>query len=228
MRRYCPRFFAFPALVLGSVIPDFGYLFKPFHLHEFSHGFLGSFLFCLPFGVVLYGLLYWLRSLVIRKRYPSKLSDFLQLAWPSHGTAAVVAGSILVGTWTHDFLDSFTHQGGWLTERLPLLQFSIGSFAGHQVKVYGVLWFFCSFMGIACVVLAFQKWKRSLLGTRTAISPVADWRSALLVASAVLPIELVHRLLNDLAGSVLVSFLSLLLLLLVWRRISSPEVTLAR
>ena len=228
LRRCCPRFFDFPALVIGSLMPDVGYLFITLNLHEFSHRFLGSILFCLPLGLVFYVLLYWLRSLVIWKYHPKKLSDLLQVAWPSRGSAIVLAGSILAGTWTHEFLDSFTHKDGWLTRRSTLLQFRVGSFAGHDVKVYGLLWFFCSFVGIALVVLAFQNWRRNLSHAPIANSPAANWRSALLVASAVLPIELVHRLFNNLVGTILVSLMTLLLLAIVVRRFWAAEVTMAR
>lgn len=177
--------------------------------------------------MVFYVLLYWARSLSIRKRYPSKLSKLLELAWPTRCSAVVVAGSILVGTWTHLFLDSFTHKGGWVTERLSLLQLRVGSFAGHDVKVYGVLWFFCSFMGIAVIVVAFQNWRRSLSITPKAKSAAANWRTALLVAGAVLPIELVHRLFNNLIGTILVSLMTLLLVVILVRHLSAAEINMA-
>ena len=209
-------------------MPDVGYVFRGLDLHDFSHSLLGSVLFCLPVGVVFYVLLYLLRSLVVRKRSASKLSHLLQLAWPARGTALIVAGSILAGTWTHELLDSFTHKTGWLTQNMPLLQTRLGSFAGHEVKVYGVLWFFCSFMGIALLVVAFQNWRRSLSPTPIANSPLASWRNALLIAGAVLPIELLHRLFNNLTGIVLVSFLTLLLIVVVVRQLSAAETSVAR
>jgi hypothetical protein len=42
----------FPALVLGSLTPDFGYLFAD--LSRLSHHLLGSLLFCLPAGLLAY------------------------------------------------------------------------------------------------------------------------------------------------------------------------------
>ena len=50
MRRCCPRYFSFPALIIGSLSPDVGYFFNA---GNFSHRFLaGSFGFCLPVGLV--------------------------------------------------------------------------------------------------------------------------------------------------------------------------------
>jgi hypothetical protein len=44
LRRYCPRYLSFPALVVGSLSPDLGYLFGHLHTDWFSHRFwAGSF-----------------------------------------------------------------------------------------------------------------------------------------------------------------------------------------
>ena len=56
MRRFCPRYLSFPALIAGSLSPDFGYLFRHFHVDSFSHRFwAGSFGFCLPVGLLFVG-----------------------------------------------------------------------------------------------------------------------------------------------------------------------------
>ena len=63
LRRCCPRYLSFPALVIGSLCPDSGYLF---HAGNFSHRFLaGSFGFCLPVGLVLVLVFYGVRRPVI-------------------------------------------------------------------------------------------------------------------------------------------------------------------
>lgn len=54
LRRYCPRYLCFPALVAGSLAPDVGYVFGHRHVDWFSHRFwAGSFGFCLPAGLLL-------------------------------------------------------------------------------------------------------------------------------------------------------------------------------
>jgi hypothetical protein len=51
LRRYLPWCLSFPALIAGSLSPDFGYLFRAMHADWFSHRFwAGSFGFCLPAG----------------------------------------------------------------------------------------------------------------------------------------------------------------------------------
>jgi len=216
-RRYCPRLFSFPALVVGSLAPDFGSFFGRLRLDGFSHGLLGSFLFCLPVGILFLALLYALRSYAVRKVFKSTSPAILQLAWPPLGSPWVVVLSLLAGAWTHLFLDSFTHQSGWVVEHLPLLQLPLGSVAGRMVRVYSVLWYACSFVGVTFIFLAFRSWQQNSLPAPHANLVRANWRGAVLLAAVVLPIELVHRLLNNWVGMLLVSFLTLLLLLLVVR-----------
>jgi len=64
-RRFCPRHFNFPALVIGSITPDIGYLFGRWNVDEFSHSLPGSLGFGLPVGIVLMILFYSLRLPVI-------------------------------------------------------------------------------------------------------------------------------------------------------------------
>ncbi len=227
-RRYCPRFFNFPALVIGSLTPDLGYFFFPFHLNGFSHELLDGLIFCLPVGMFSYFLLYWLRSFAIRKLQKANVAELLQMSWPQFGSPLPLMGSLLVGAWTHSFLDSFTHESGWLTENLPFLQLSLGSIAGRSVKVYNVLWYASSFVGVSLVFLAYWHWQQELSHLPAVHPPQHNWRGALLVASAVLPIEFVHRLLNNWVGLVLVSILTLMLLLLVVYKTRPTETTLTR
>jgi hypothetical protein len=225
LRRYCRRFFNFPALVVGSLTPDLGYFFGPLHLRGFSHELLGSFLFCLPLGILCSVVLYRVWSVAARHRFEPNVRALLQRAWPSLGSPLPLVGSLLVGAWSHLFLDSFTHQTGWLAERLPLLQVSLGSVAGHAIRICSVLWFVCSFVGVSLVFVALQHWLQESFPSPTSNVRRSNWPGALLVASVVLPIELLHRLLNNLAGILLVSFLTLALLLLVIRSMWRAEVT---
>ena len=54
LRRYCPRLFNFPALIIGSLVPDLGYPLARFYRQfgDTSHTFYGSFVFCLPAGLL--------------------------------------------------------------------------------------------------------------------------------------------------------------------------------
>lgn len=227
-RRYCPRFLSLPALVVGSLVPDLGYFFGPLRLDELSHQLRGSVLFCLPLGLLALALIYGLRSYALGKLPKAYQPGVLQLPWPPLGSPGVIVVSLLLGIWTHLFLDSFTHKDDWLVERLPMLQMSLGLVAGHNVRVCTVLWYACSFVGIALVFVALRNWQQASFPTPAADSTKARWLGAILVAAAVLPIELVHHLLRNWLGMLSVAFMTLLLLVLITRKIRPTNATVPR
>src|SRR5690348_1510941 len=51
-RRFARRPLTFAALVIGSTTPDFGFYINRFDLSDFAHTFAGTFLLCLPCGLV--------------------------------------------------------------------------------------------------------------------------------------------------------------------------------
>jgi hypothetical protein len=227
-RRFCPRFLDFPALVVGSLVPDLGYLFGPLHLDEMSHQLRGSVVFCLPLGIITLALIYGLRSLTLRKLPKACQPGFLQLPWPPLSSPGIIVVSLLVGIATHLFLDSFTHKDGWLVERLPVLQMSLGSVAGRTVRVRSLLWYALSFVGVALVFMTFRSWQQASSPALPADSTKAGWPGAVLVAIAVLPIELAHHLLRDWRGMLSVACVTLLLLLLILRVVRPAKVTVPR
>src|SRR6266478_4359327 len=101
LRRYCPRFFSFPALVLGSITPDLGYFFGKSSVDEFSHRLLGSVVFCLPIGLILLGLFYMLRSAVVGILPVRYQRVFQPLCQRPPGSLFVNVLSLLLGAWTH-------------------------------------------------------------------------------------------------------------------------------
>src|SRR5579863_5497069 len=143
LRRYCPRWLSFPALVAGSVAPDAGYLSGPFHLQGFSHRFAGSFGFSLPVGLALLGLFYGLRGRVIAWLPARDRRILLPLCQGPAGPMVVMA-SLLVGAWTHLILDSFTHPNGWVVLQFPVLETPVAFAGNHTLRVCLVLYYGCS------------------------------------------------------------------------------------
>src|SRR5437868_2239063 len=122
LRRFCPRVLNFPALLVGSVVPDIGYWSGPLELGEFSHSATGSFALDLPAGVVMLAAIYLLRS-PVRPRLPAQYRVFLDPVWDRpRGTFLAILISLFIGIWTHLLWDSFTHNHGWLVERVSALQ----------------------------------------------------------------------------------------------------------
>jgi Domain of unknown function (DUF4184) len=105
------RVVVLPALVIGSMAPDFVY-FVPMGIHGgTSHSLKGLFLFCLPVGF----LVYWVFQLWLRLPLTSLLPKSVQNRMkPETENIAlrdipIVLGSLLTGAMTHVLRDSFTH-----------------------------------------------------------------------------------------------------------------------
>lgn len=170
LRRYCPRWLSFPALVVGSLSPDAGYFFGGHQVQEFSHQFPGSFGFCLPVGLLMMGALYYVRPLAV---------GFLPEAWrrvwlPSCqrplGSVSRVAVSLLIGIWIHQFLDSITHKDGWMAEHLECLETPLVEWP-LRLRGCHCLWYVLSFAGISGLGLIYQRW---LAGQGVASRPATE------------------------------------------------------
>ena len=197
LRRCCPRWLSFPALVIGSLTPDAGYLFGERHWGSFSHRFLGSFGFCLPAGIVLVALFYWLRTPLTRVLPAGYQQALLPLGQRPRGAIWAIVASLLIGAWTHLLWDSFTHANGWFVQRLPVLDSPVVSVAGRTGRVCHLLWYSCSFAGVVWLFLVFERWKRANVSGGAGTSGFAVLRDAVLVAILVVPIELVHHLVRQ-------------------------------
>jgi hypothetical protein len=61
LKRYCSRWLNFPALVIGSLVPDAAYLSRSDDISSLSHQLFGSLVFGLPVGFLMLAVLYALR-----------------------------------------------------------------------------------------------------------------------------------------------------------------------
>jgi hypothetical protein len=196
LRRYCPRWLNFPALVVGSLAPDAGYLFGEHYGGPFSHRLIGSVGFCLPLGFMVVALFYWLRSPAVRLLPAPYQRALLPLCARPWGSLWSVLLSLLIGAWSHQLWDSFTHNDGWAVLHLPLLRMELFKALGRTVRVCHVLWYGCSFAGLIWIFLAFERWKRNYVAGGAASSGQVVLRDAVLVALLTLPIELGHHLIR--------------------------------
>ena len=110
------------ALMVGSMSPDFGYIFSYEASRALTHSFAGLFVFSLPVGLAV-----WLFYVaVLEKATITLLSDrwHTRFAHTDAITLSLVlraALAILLGALTHLLWDSFTHRGTFATDALPVL-----------------------------------------------------------------------------------------------------------
>lgn len=154
------KFLQAQALIIGAMMPDLPY-FMPFWLASRAmpkadtHTFVGSFTRDLPLGFVVLCAVLLLRypltallpdrakwiCLDAAKRFTARPLNWL-LAIPS----------ILIGAWTHILWDSFTHDGGWVVQRVDALRAWVTVF-GYTGQVCHILQYVSSVFGL--VVLAY-------------------------------------------------------------------------
>jgi Domain of unknown function (DUF4184) len=177
LRRYTPTPLNLGALVIGSMTPDVGYYIDRFDLAIFSHTLLGSLVSCLPIGIILL-LLFYVFARPICYSLPSPHRQALLPICPSLPAGlkqwVIVLLSLLIGTWTHNFWDAFTHEGGWFVLRIPWLQQPAFHIRSTTVYVFLVLQELSTLVGFVIVAIAYWLWLR-----RQTISPTSEsdlWR----------------------------------------------------
>jgi hypothetical protein len=191
LRRFCPRRLSFPALVVGSLTPDVGYCFGS---GNYSHSFFpGTFAFCLPVGLLMLAAFYGLR-LPVAATLPSRLKQaFLPPCQRPVGSLFLIVLSLLIGTWTHLFLDSLSHWDGWLSVHLPLLQDSVPILWRIGFRGYDLLYAGFTLFGIAWLAVSYWRWLEMAVGSPTLTKPWVRWGFAFLLALSILCVVMASR-----------------------------------
>lgn len=221
LRRFCPRYLDFPALIIGSLSPDAGYAFGTLNLNlayysnnieYFSHQPLaGTIGFCLPVGLVLVLVFYLVRLPVVRLLPGGFRRAFLPLCQVPVGSPFVIVVSLLLGALTHELLDALTHPEFWLVRYLPVLLAPVFSVGHPRLLVCDVLYTSCTFFGAAWLALVYLRWWAQTAAV--AIPRGRQWACALLLGGAVLFIALACRGPHQLIGQFPAGIISVLLLI---------------
>ena len=187
LHRFSPRPLDFTALVLGSLTPDLGYYVNNFKLATFAHTLPGSFLACIPAGVLLI-IVFFLFCRPLCYVLPSPHRQALLTLCPDFPTAAgrwaVIFASLLLGAWSHNFWDAFTHERGWFVDRIPWLMTPVTQLGSLNVRVYLVLQELSTVLGFAIVVITYWAWLRRQPAPRPEPAQSEAWRYLFWIAIA--------------------------------------------
>ena len=210
-RRYCSRWLNFPALVIGSLVPDLGYLFPP--IRDLSHELFGSILFGLPVAGLILVAFYVFRRPVVERMPAALRRSVLPASQCPPGPVWVTLVSLVIGIWSHVLWDSVTHKDGWFIEQFPVLLTPVFEFDGRTARLCNVLWYVSSLFGAGWLFLAFEKWKQDAMSAAglTAASGKNTLQDAIFVAILVVPISLIHHLVRSPIGFVMTAVFSLFL-----------------
>ena len=161
LRRFAKRPLTFAGLLIGSMTPDIGYYINRFDLSNFAHTLPGTFVACVPTGLVLLlGLLFFCRPIAYVLPSPHRQALLPLCPGFPRGVAhwLLILLALLVGAWTHTFWDAFTHEPGWFVDRLPWLQQPMVDWWWTTVHVYLFLQEMSTIVGFFIVVLAYWRW----------------------------------------------------------------------
>src|SRR4051812_40338643 len=193
LKRYNARL-NFPALVIGSLVPDVAYIFRNDDISGLSHQVLGSIEFGLPVGFLMLVCLYTLRKAAVEMLPDRARRLFLSVCRRPVGPLLLAAASLVIGIWTHVFWDSFTHNDGWIATHLSILQAPLFNFAGRTARVCHVLWYASTFVGVGWLFVAFENWKWSNQADPGRIEYWSEIRYAILLSLLAVPVSLVRHL----------------------------------
>jgi hypothetical protein len=181
------RFLHIVPLIIGSVVPDAPYYLptRAARMLIDTHTLYGSFAICLPWGMAVLILTLMLRHpltalLSPRARWKClrSIEEFTER--PFHWPVAFL--SILIGSWTHIAWDSFTHQSGWTTARVPMLSAPVSIF-GWDTETSHLLQYVSSALGLLVMGIWFAARVRHVPPEVIMAEPGRSWGRRLVLVT---------------------------------------------
>ena len=171
------RWLALAPLAVGSMVPDAAYyLPMPDNFKGNAHTVLGAFTFSLPAGIFILLLFYWMAPGIVFL-LPSPHREALgREIEPYHFSIEAVLTAfcgIVIGAETHVVWDAFTHEDGWVVERVAFLRNPI-----WRVHPFLFLQVLSSLFGLAVLFYVYDRWAMSR-GFRAWTIKQVSWRSLL-------------------------------------------------
>ena len=161
LRRLCgPGRLSFAALVVGALSPDFCYYVGRFDAGAFTHTPLGVLLACVPAGWLVLWVAQRLRDPVadlLPEPHRSTVHSPSAVSPPPTDAlaAAMTVLSLALGAATHVAWDAFTHEGQFFVQHFPVLRTPLSTLFGVQFRLYGILQYASSLLGVAVLMHAY-------------------------------------------------------------------------
>src|SRR5579872_4328634 len=159
------RVHVFSAAVIGSMVPDFGMLL-PGSLERWqTHSIAALFSFCLPVGLITYGVTQRLVKPAVTEVLPDSAYLRLRAQHPTTDlrrplTWLYAAIALLLGALTHLVWDGFTHENARGVRFFPFLSDYGPEMAGHSLQLYRWLQYGSSVFGLVVTAVALLLWLR--------------------------------------------------------------------
>ena len=160
---YLPKkWFSLTGLIIGSLVPDFEYFLRMKIESIYSHTFWGIFYFDLPLGILLTFIFHNFVKTELFKNVPTELNRrFIKcekLNWNKYFTENWIAiiSSIIIGTISHIFWDSFTHESGYFAQNIKELTETTELF-GREISNLKILQHASTFVGGLIIAYSIYK-----------------------------------------------------------------------
>ncbi|OIV43102.1 DUF4184 family protein [Flavobacterium johnsoniae] len=165
--KYLPKkWFSFTGLIIGSMTPDFEYFIRMKVQSNYSHTIAGILWFDLPLALLLSFIFHNIVRNQLFENLPncikSRFQPFITFNWNTYFIQnwIVVLISILIGTASHLFWDSFTHDHGYFVNHIPELKEPILIFE-KKVPLLKLAQHFSSLIGAAIILFSISKLPKS-------------------------------------------------------------------
>ncbi len=206
LRALCPRYLSFPALVVGSVIPDAGYYIAGADFATHAHSLIGGVLICLPTGLLALWVLYFMRRplcFILPQPHRAALTPLADA--PVALTAWLllkVAVSLVIGACTHIVWDAFTHKRDLIGLPMAWLHATAFQAGARVVPVYYVMQWLSTLAGTAILIVAYRRWLRCRVSNAVRPDTAREdrWRYRLLLAIAAVALVVAVPLAVDVAA----------------------------
>jgi Domain of unknown function (DUF4184) len=153
----------FSAAIVGTMVPDFGFLLPVPLTRAATHSAVALFTFSLPTGL----LAFWTFQLLIKPAWCVVLPGSWRVRLRAEHPAARLgdwrawlgaAAAVLAGAITHLVWDAFTHEDGRGVQMLPFLEGYGPDIEGHTLHLYRWLQHASSVVGLLLVAWAAWRW----------------------------------------------------------------------
>ena len=148
------------ATIIGSMVPDFGFLMPWRPPRVETHSAWSLLGFCLPAGL----LAFWVFQRLLKQPIMAVLPSPAYVRWRHFAAPADIASlrqwlaaasGVLLGAVSHLVWDAFTHEGARGIRMIPVLDDPIVDIGGHRLAGARLLQDMSSLAGLAIVVLVF-------------------------------------------------------------------------
>lgn len=210
-----PRYFSLTGLILGSMSPDFEYFIALEPYQTIGHTHRGLFLQAIPLCIIILFVLH-----VIRKPLLTHLPSVFQLdrkayhligyfdfrSWRSW---IVFLLSVVIGFYSHLFVDSFTHASGYFVTQYLVLKNIYFSLPLYKLLQYTLSLVGLVVQGLLIIWLLYK----SPYSTKTfkridSKSKLKYWLFVLILAITVIMAKLIFTSSSNVLGIVIVSSIS--------------------